>query len=123
MGKVPRMDTKQHALAAEIRAEAAAQRLTAKQLQRQVGVSSSAWSNYFVSCSRDVPIGVVIDVAHALGMQASELLRRAEGREGVDPIEAELIAGMSPRNQRVVAEFLPPAAPSSERPTRDHRSA
>lgn len=94
------MDTKQHALAAEIRAEAAAQRLTAKQLQRQVGVSSSAWSNYFVSCSRDVPIGVIMDVAHALGMQASELLRRAEAREAqpLDPprIDVDKILRDSP---------------------------
>ena len=88
---MPRMDTKQHALAAEIRAEMAAQRISTKVMYQAVGVSSSAWNNYFVKCTRDVPIAVVIAVAGRLGMPASELLRRAEDRA------AHLAQGNGPR--------------------------
>jgi len=96
------MDTKQHALAAEIRAEVAAQRITAKDMQRAVGVSSSAWSNWFITCTRDVPMGVVVDVAATLGMTGSELLRRAESRaETMEPVD-ELEAGLSRSGRRAL---------------------
>jgi len=104
------MDTKQHALAAEIRAESAAQQISAKDMQKAVGVSSSAWSNYFVACTRDVPMGVVVAVAEALGMTGSELLRRAEAREkvlgppSVDPVTSELENGLSASSRRALEQ-------------------
>jgi len=99
------MDTKQHALAAEIRAESAAQRISAKDMQKAIGVSSSAWSNYFVACTRDVPMGVVVAVAEALGMTGSELLRRAEGRAAhIDPVARELEDGLSASGRRALEQ-------------------
>jgi hypothetical protein len=115
------MTTEQQALAAEIRAEAAAQRITAKDMQRATGVSSSAWSNYFVACVRDVPIGVVIAVAEALGMTGSELLHRAEARAGqspsTDPVDAELEAGLSPAARRAVERARAEAGENSVDPS------
>jgi hypothetical protein len=103
------MNDKQHALAAEIRAEAAAQRITAKQLQKTVNVSSSAWANYFNTCTRDVPMGVVVSVAEALGMTGSELLQRAEARASLDSpsvsrATAELEAGLSRSGRRALEQ-------------------
>jgi hypothetical protein len=103
------MNDKQHALAAEIRAEAAAQQITAKDMQTAIGVSSSAWSNYFVARTRDVPMSVVVAVAEVLGMTASELLRRAEARASVDPASvsrtrAELEAGLTRSGRRALEQ-------------------
>ena len=72
------MNSQQEGLAAEVRAEMARRRLTATAIQRDIGVSSTAWSTYFVQCTRDVPLSVVVGVAEHLGLSASELLRRAE---------------------------------------------
>lgn len=98
------MDMKQHALAAEVRAEMAAQQVTTKDMQRAVGVSSSAWSNYFVACARDVPLSVVVEVARALRMPPSELLRRAEARAAADPGRDDVEEGMSADTRRVLRE-------------------
>ena len=105
VAKVPHMNNEQHALATEIRSEAAAQRITAKQLQQAAGISASAWANYFTRCTRDVPMSVVVAVAEALGMTASELLRRAEARVAtVDPVAHELEAGLSPGGRRALEQ-------------------
>lgn len=78
--RLPRMDAKQEALAAEVRAEMGAQNVKAAHIQRALGISSTAWGTWFVQCTRDVPISAVVGVAEYLGMTGSELLRRAEVR-------------------------------------------
>jgi len=72
------MNVEQRALAAEVRAEMGRQNLKAAPIQRSLGISSTAWGTYFVQCSRDVPMSVVVGVAEYLGLPVSELLRRAE---------------------------------------------
>lgn len=123
------MDAMQHALGAEVRAlvAAATPRLTAKAVYTAAGISSSAYSNYFVQCTRDVPVAVVADVARVLGIPASELLRRAEERaaEAVDPSEAELLEGMAPHVRRELEGYRRNAKAdpgSAERTSRKRRS-
>lgn len=106
-----RMYERQQALAAEIRAESAAQRITAKEIQDRIGVSSSACSNYFgKKIVRDVPMSVVADVAEVLGMDDVELLTRARARfessgsPSVDRTTAELEAGLSRSGRRALEQ-------------------
>lgn len=72
------MSRQQEGLTAEVRAEMAGRQVKAAVIQRAIGVSSTAWNTYFVRCSRDVPLSVVVGVAEYVSLSASELLRRAE---------------------------------------------
>jgi len=88
------MNVKQQALAAEVRAEMGRQNIKAAPIQRALGISSTAWGTWFVQCTRDVPISVVIAVAEFLGLTTSELLRRAEETaEQVKPTQVGLEEG------------------------------
>jgi hypothetical protein len=89
------MDSKQRALAAEVRAEMGRQQIAASTIQKALGVSSTAWHTYFVKCTRDVPMHVVFGVATYLGVPASELMRRAEASlTGPSPALDPRLAGM-----------------------------
>ena len=112
------MSTNQQALAAEIRAEAAAQRITARDLQRAVRVSSSSWSNYFVACTRDVPLSVVYDVAEELGMPGWELLRRAQVRAAT--LATDLHAQLDPETQALAEHIRPKRDPGEGRRASGH---
>ncbi|MFQ6170921.1 helix-turn-helix domain-containing protein [Oryzobacter sp. R7] len=68
------------AFADEVRAELARQDISQKAAAAAVGVSTTAWQNYFKSRTRDIPMAVVQALADFLGVPASELLRRAEHR-------------------------------------------
>jgi transcriptional regulator with XRE-family HTH domain len=68
------------AFADEVRAELARQDLSQKAAAAAVGISTTAWQNYFKSRTRDIPMAVVQALADFLGVPASELLRRAEQR-------------------------------------------
>jgi hypothetical protein len=105
--RVPHMDAKQVALAAEVRAEMGRQNVKAAHIQRALGISSTAWGTYFVQCTRDVPITVVMAVADYLGVKTSELVLRAEqayAHRPTDPITAELEAGLSKAGRRALEE-------------------
>jgi transcriptional regulator with XRE-family HTH domain len=67
------------ALAAEIRAEAAAQNTTIATLATRIGVSRSALHNWTTS-RRDMPISALCAIADVLNTPASELMARAEQR-------------------------------------------
>ena len=71
-------NTLEAALADEILAEVARQRYTASQMQAMTGIKSRSWQNYVVNRSRPIPIKAVTSIARALGLPASELMRRAE---------------------------------------------
>jgi hypothetical protein len=91
------------AFADEVRAEMARQRVTARAMQDAVGegLSSSAYQKYFVQKTRAIPSDVQLAVCQVLGVRTSEMWRRAEaGAASAD----ELMAGLSPRNQRIVEE-------------------
>jgi hypothetical protein len=100
------MDSKQRALAAEVRAEMGKQQVKASALQKALGISSTAWGTYFVQCTRDVPVSVIFGVAEHLGMTGSELLRRAEVASADAPTTtmAQLEAMLSPAARQVVEE-------------------
>lgn len=68
------------AFADEVRAELARQDVSQKAAAAAVGISSTAWQNYFKSRTRDIPMAVVQGLADFLGLPASELMRRAEHR-------------------------------------------
>lgn len=96
---VTRVNAKQRALAAEVRAEMGRQNIKAAPIQRALGISSTAWGTYFVQCTRDVPISVVQAVAEYLGLTGSELLRRAEAST-----TTKLEAYLSPAARQVAEE-------------------
>jgi len=97
------MNVKQQALAAEVRAEMGRQNIKAAPIQRALGISSTAWGTWFVQCTRDVPMSVVVRVAEYLGLTTSELLRRAEAASaGTDPITAALEGMLSPEGRAAV---------------------
>ena len=105
VARVLHMNTQQD-LAAEVRAELGKRRVKAAQVQRAIGISSSAWSNYFVQCNRDVPMSVVIGVAGFLGIPASELLARAESAEPAPNLTEHVARQVSPAAQAGIAEGL-----------------
>ena len=95
----------EHALADEILAEVARQRLTSKSVQDTAGVKPRAWTNYLTARVRHIPMPVVVDICDALGVRASDMLRRAEDRvAAVDPITARLEAMLSPAARAVVEQ-------------------
>lgn len=96
------MNEKQQALAAEVRAEMGRQNIKAAPIQRALNISSTAWGTYFVQCTRDVPISVVVAVAEFLGLTASELLRRAEATAATYPPADELEDGLSSSSRRAL---------------------
>lgn len=67
------------AIGAEIRAEAAARRITLKELATHAGVSRSALYNW-LDANRAMPIQSLYAIADVLHIRGSELLRRAEDR-------------------------------------------
>lgn len=101
------MNKDQDALAAEIRAEMAAQRITATEMQRRTGIKHASWRNWMVTASRPVPYPQVVAVCDVLGLPVSEIVRRAEARaESAPPPEQiadQLIATLPADAQRDIA--------------------
>ena len=72
-------------------------------MQRRTDTKPASWGNYFVSVKREVPFPVIDAVCRELGVPASEMIRRAEvARANVDPIEAELLEGLTEHGRKVV---------------------
>lgn len=90
-------------LAEEIRVEAARQNINSQsELGRMSGMGQSTIRRYFYSCEREIPVSALMDVARALRVSPSELLRRAEGeREDIKrPVARRVTArSIAPRRQ------------------------
>lgn len=114
-GRLPHVNDNQQALAAEVRAEMGRQNIKAAPIQRALGISSTAWGTYFVQCTRDVPMSVVVSVAEFLGLAPSELLRRAELAQPAATLEQHITRQLSPEAQEQVRKAK---AQVTERPTR-----
>lgn len=67
-------------VALEIKAEAARQQITLKEVARRMSSYPERLSRAF-SGERELKASEIVDAASALGMRASELLRRAEEAE------------------------------------------
>lgn len=67
------------ALAAEIRAEAAAKRMSTTDLAVRSGISKPSAYRYLAG-ERDLPVPVLLDMASDLGVSAATLLDRAQER-------------------------------------------
>lgn len=67
------------AIAAELRAERAAKRMTITQLSQRSGVPSATLNRYLAG-QRDVPVSTIIALASALEVDPGELLDRAVAR-------------------------------------------
>lgn len=67
------------AVGAEIRAEAAAQRISLNELAEAAGIARTSLYKY-LDATRDMPVPVLIAIAGHLNVETSELLRRASNR-------------------------------------------
>jgi transcriptional regulator with XRE-family HTH domain len=77
------------AVTAEIRAEAAAQRMSWQEIAKRAEMQSSTLSRY-LSDQRHMSVRVLADVSLALGLKATDLIERAERRlDGQKPPAAE----------------------------------
>lgn len=108
VGKLLPVNALQSALAAEIRAEMAAQRISATDMQQRTGIKHASWRNWFVTAVRPAPVPEVDKVCAVLGVRASELLRRAEARidgsPARPPLDPEITQGLSKRQVRKIEE-------------------
>lgn len=75
----------QEATATQLRVEMATLKppMTKQDMAARIGVAHNSVGRY-LSGQRDIPMGVMIDMAEALGLTADELLKRAYIRIGVD---------------------------------------
>lgn len=90
-------------IAAEVLAIAAAKRLRHNEIQTATGINERTWRRYFVEQSRAVPVAVLMDVGDAMGVPAEQIIAAARVRlSEVDPISAELEAGLSPSGRRAL---------------------
>lgn len=106
----------EHALADEILAEVARQRLTARSVQTEARVKPRAWSNYLTARVRHIPMTVVADICAALNVRTSEMLRRAEVRAAeLDSHEAAA--------ERALGQLAPDLAERVRRVDREQRDA
>jgi hypothetical protein len=109
VGKLSPVNEKQYALAAEIRAEMAAQRITATEMQRRTGIKHASWRNYFVTASRPAPFPEIDAVCAELGVPTSEMIRRGEARLGQSApstVDPRLAGMMSPETRALVEEQI-----------------
>lgn len=109
-------NTLEAALADEILAEVARQRYSATQMQAMTGIKSRSWQNYVVNRSRPIPIKAVTAIARALGLPASELMRRAERRVGE-------LSSHSVAAERALAQLPPELAEKVRAVDREMRNA
>lgn len=111
MGRLLRVNQKQHALGVEILAEMKAQKVSAVEMRRRTGINAASWTNWFVTASNPVKWDVVEQVCDELGVPVSEMARRAEVRVGYvkQPPTAEVVeaalSGMSPEAQAAVRDM------------------
>ena len=82
-------------------------------LQRQAGFSAKSWQRYFKHCDRDLPIGVLLDIARVLDVPASELLEAAQ--KDAPKFEPQFM-GLSDDEraelEAAIAEKMPPEPPT-----------
>jgi hypothetical protein len=91
-----KVDLAEDAVAAVILDEMDRQRYTRVELQQMTGINARTWINYFANRSRHIQTPTLVTVSDALGLTASEVLRRAEKRvAALDDSEAEILLGMS----------------------------
>lgn len=91
-----------HRLTAEIRAEAGRQNLSQTELAREAKLPVATVRRYFWTDEREPKVGALAAVAEALGLTASEMLRRAEDAAPVEVLRPR-VWDAAPR-----ATFLPP---------------
>jgi hypothetical protein len=85
------MEPIERALAEEARREIAGQSLDAKAVYEAMGISQSAYYNYFTKPKRALKLGQIIALAEVLGMEPEELVARARARvASQNPLEAML---------------------------------
>lgn len=77
------IDTTLQALGAEIRAEAAAQRISLNDLASAAGIVRTTLYKYLDN-DRAMPLGVLLAVSERLGVGADVLMDRAQQRAGRD---------------------------------------
>lgn len=119
VGKLLPVYSLQDALAAEIRAEMAAQRLSAVEMQRRAGIKHASWRNWFVTATRPVPFPEVEKVCDVLGVAPEEMVRRARVRRDAAEVDAstkELLEGLRPGTRRVVHALRDPFTAPTEDP-------
>lgn len=68
----------QAAMAAEMRSWLGRANRSQAWMAREIHLSQSAWRHYFTAFDRDLPTGVVSDVAKVMGLTAGELMLKAE---------------------------------------------
>lgn len=91
-------------LAAEVRAEAGRRGINSQsELARRAGMTQTTVRHYFYACDREPSIDALIAVAEALGVTASELLRRAEQADDVERVPVK-----RPAARRVAARSIAP---------------
>jgi transcriptional regulator with XRE-family HTH domain len=82
------MDKIDLALAEEVRREIAGRNLSAKTVYEALGISQSAYYNYFTAATRPIKLRVLFDLADFFGMAPEELIARARARaESASPLE------------------------------------
>lgn len=108
MRKVARVDTSptpfERAVASEILAEIARQRLMHKEVQAESGVKQRAYSYYFIEQVRHIPTPALEAVSAVLGLRASEVMRRAEDRMASMPVEDDALTPSRPENRAAIEE-------------------
>ena len=72
------------ALGAEIRAEAAAQKIPMTRLAEASGIGRVTLYRY-LDATRDMPVAVLLDLSTAVGVSADVLMTRAQERVSRDP--------------------------------------
>jgi hypothetical protein len=117
------MSLYEHALADEILAEVARQRLTSRRVQELSGVKARSWANYLTTRNRHMPVSVVEFICRALKVKPSEMHRRAEERAAhlesqPDPeaVAADALSQLSPEAQAEIAKVSKNLRPKREDP-------
>jgi transcriptional regulator with XRE-family HTH domain len=93
------------AVAAQIRAERAASGLTQRQVMEKSGIPKSTYLR-LESGERVADVQQLAAFCAAVDISLADLMRHAEERVArtAEPARDELMAGLSPRNQRIVEE-------------------
>lgn len=68
----------EQAIASEVRAIAAAQRITHRTIQDRAGMNERTFRRYFIETERRIPLEALASVAAALGVRVSEIVAAAE---------------------------------------------
>jgi hypothetical protein len=113
------MSLYEHALADEILAEVARQRLTSRRVQELSGVKARSWANYLTTRNRHMPVSVVESICRALKVKPSEMHRRAEERAAhldLEATAADALSQLAPEAQAEIATVSKGLRPKRDDP-------